>query len=301
MEKQCTPYLCGGVFFLLLTEAKGKPASRRQLQSGLKDRVSNKNILEALIQLIMPSFQQPSVGKTFEGDTSDYRACKVSRGLNLPFDDDTEIDGFDNRVKSQYQNVVHQMDALIDNFLRTDSAEKMRWLIQAILTLISEDHSITDDTLFYLSESPISKKELLTLDQYCLSSLLLAVWHYIVVNRPDNEKGRATFEQFHEHADEVGARWKFISPIGKTYPKQIKFDLFSVKSEEMHEENSSHSAKHTDYSEPTVEVYEAPVTDPVTGDRILAQFHVEASNGGIAAGIVYGGINIGDRRKKNDE
>ena len=131
MEKQCSPYLCGGVFFLLLTEAKGKPASRRQLQSGLKDRVSNKNILEALIQLIMPSFQQPSVGKTFEGDTSDYRACKVSRGLNLPFDDDTEIDGFDNRVKSQYQNVVHQMDALIDNFLRTDSAEKMRWLIMS--------------------------------------------------------------------------------------------------------------------------------------------------------------------------
>lgn len=67
MEKRCSPYLCGGVFFLLLTEAKGKPASRRQLQSGLKDRVSNKNILEALIQLIVPSFHQPSAGKTFEG------------------------------------------------------------------------------------------------------------------------------------------------------------------------------------------------------------------------------------------
>ena len=117
MEKQCSPYLCGGVFFLLLTEAKEKPASRRQLQSGLKDRVSNKNILEALIQLIVPSFHQPSVGKTFGGDTSDYRACKVSHGLNLPFDDTTEIDGFDNRVKSQYQSVVRQMDTFVDNFL----------------------------------------------------------------------------------------------------------------------------------------------------------------------------------------
>ena len=121
MEKQCSPYLCGGVFFLLLTEAKEKPASRRQLQSGLKDRVSNKNILEALIQLIVPSFHQPSVGKTFGGDTSDYRACKVSHGLNLPFDDTTEIDGFDNRVKSQYQSVVRQMDTFVDNFLHTKS------------------------------------------------------------------------------------------------------------------------------------------------------------------------------------
>ena len=301
MEKRCSPYLCGGVFFLLLTEAKGKPASRRQLQSGLKDRVSNKNILEALIQLIVPSFHQPSAGKTFEVDTSDYRACKVSHGVNLPFDDTTEIDGFNNRVKSQYQSVAHQMDALVDNFLHTGSDERMRWLIQAILTLLSEDHSVTDDTLFYLSESPISKKELLTLDHYYLSSLLLAVWHYIVVNHPDNENGRATFERFHERADEVGARWKFISPIGKNYPRQITFDLFSVKSTEMHEENSGSSAKHTDYSEPTVEVYEAPVTNPLTGERIPAQFHVEAKDGGIAAGIVYGGINIGDRRKKNDE
>lgn len=146
--KQCSPYLCGGVFFLLLTEAKEKPASRRQLQSGLKDRVSNKNILEALIQLIVPSFHQPSVGKTFGGDTSDYRACKVSHGLNLPFDDTTEIDGFDNRVKSQYQSVVRQMDTFVDNFLHTKSDERMRWLIQAILTLLSEDHSVTDGTLF---------------------------------------------------------------------------------------------------------------------------------------------------------
>lgn len=39
--------------------------------------------------------------------------------------------------------------------------------------------------------------------------------------------------------------------------------------------------------------HEAPVTNPLTGERILAQFHVEAKDGGIAAGIVYGGINIG--------
>lgn len=49
MKSKPVPYLCGGIFLVLLTEAKGKAASRRQLRSGKKDRVSNRNILEGLI------------------------------------------------------------------------------------------------------------------------------------------------------------------------------------------------------------------------------------------------------------
>ena len=74
MKTKPLPYLCGGIFLVLLTEAKGKAASRRQLRSGKKDRVSNRNMLEALIQMVVPSFQQPLASRTFEGDTSDYRA-----------------------------------------------------------------------------------------------------------------------------------------------------------------------------------------------------------------------------------
>jgi hypothetical protein len=67
MKSKPVPYLCGGIFLVLLTEAKGKAASRRQLRSGKKDRVSNRNILEGLIQFLMPSFEQPPAGRTFEG------------------------------------------------------------------------------------------------------------------------------------------------------------------------------------------------------------------------------------------
>jgi hypothetical protein len=70
MKTKPLPYLCGGIFLVLLTEAKGKAASRRQLRSGKKDRVSNRNMLEALIQMVVPSFQQPLAGRTFEGDTA---------------------------------------------------------------------------------------------------------------------------------------------------------------------------------------------------------------------------------------
>ena len=228
MKSKPVPYLCGGIFLVLLTEAKGKAASRRQLRSGKKDRVSNRNILEGLIRFLMPSFEQPPAGRTFEGDTTDYRACKVSYGINLPFDDDVEIKAFDERVKTRYMTELRKMDEFIDSFLNTESDERMQWLIKALLTIINKDQLIKSETIFYLSETPIAKSELLSLDHYCLSSLLLGIWHFIVTNRPDNEAGRATFEALNEKADEIGAKWRFKKEYGAKYTGEFDYDLFGT-------------------------------------------------------------------------
>jgi len=266
MKNKPVPYLCGGIFLVLLTEAKGKAASRRQLRSGKKDKVSNRNILEGLIQLVMPSFRQPAAGRTFEGDTTDYRACKVSYGVNLPFDDDVEIAAFDKRVKTQYMTVLKEMDEFIDNFLRTDSEERMRWLIQALLILLEKDMLIAPDTPFYLSETPINKSELLTLDNHCLSSLLLGVWHFIVMNRPDNEAGRATFEALHERADEMNARWKFKQGFGQKYPRGFEFELFSGYEGEEAEEYGG-EIKEAPADEAEAELVDVEIIDPPYEER----------------------------------
>ncbi len=299
MQKEPVPYLCGGTFFVLLTEVKRKGASRRQLKSGIKSRTNNREMLEALIQLLMPSFQQPPSGRTFEGDTSDYRACKVSRGENLPFDDNLEIQAFDKRIKTEHASVLARMDDFVNSYLFTESEERMRWLIQALLTLIDKDSRITSDAPFYLSEAPITKAELLNLEKYYLSPLLLSVWHFIVMNRPDNEKGRGTFEAWHERADEMNAKWRFTADIGKTYPREIDFELFYTNEKEA-EERESEPDKEAEPEEPTVEVYEAPYYDPITKQQVVGQFHVENHGSGIAAGIVYGGITIGGKRKDGE-
>ena len=176
--------------------------------------------------MVVPSFQQPSAGRTFEGDTSDYRACKVAYGENLPFDDEVEIRAFDNRVKTQYIAMQKEMDEYIDSFLRTDSDERMKWLIQALLILLEKDQLIAPDTLFFLSSTPTTKADLLSQDHYCLSSLLLGLWHFIVMNRPDNETGRPTFEALHDRADEMNAKWKFKRGFVQKYPRSFEFDLF---------------------------------------------------------------------------
>lgn len=265
MKTKPLPYLCGGIFLVLLTEAKGKAASRRQLRSGKKDRVSNRNMLEALIQMVVPSFQQPLAGRTFEGDTSDYRACKVAYGENLPFDDDVEIQAFDKRVKTQYITVLKEMDEFVDSFLRTDSDERMKWLIQALLILLEKDKLITPDTHFFLSSDPITKAELLSLDHYCLSSLLLGIWHFIVTNRPDNETGRPTFEALHTRADEMHAKWRIKTEFAREYPRHFDFDLFGAYDGV----DGAETEEAEDYAE---EIKKAPADEAEAGAEAEAEF-----------------------------
>lgn len=267
MKTKPLPYLCGGIFLVLLTEAKGKAASRRQLRSGKKDRVSNRNMLEALIQMVVPSFQQPLAGRTFEGDTSDYRACKVAYGENLPFDDDVEIQAFDKRVKTQYITVLKEMDEFVDSFLRTDSDERMKWLIQSLLILMEEDKLITPETPFFIASAPVLKSDLLALDHYCLSPLLLGIWHFIVMNRPDNETGRRTFEALHDRADEMHAKWVFKSSFGSSYPREFDFDLFGTTDAGGEAEECTEETKKAPADEAEAEVIDAEVVEDGSGQE----------------------------------
>lgn len=271
MKNKPVPYLCGGIFLVMLTEAKGKAASRRQLRSGKKDRVSNRNILEGLIQFLMPSFNQPPAGRTFEGDTSDYRACKVEYGENLPFDDDVEIRGFDKRVKTQYITELRKMDEFIDNFLSTDSQEKMQTLIKRLLILIDKDQLVKPEPLFYLSEAPVTKSELLSQDHYCLSSLLLAIWHFIVMNRPDNMTGRATFEALHERAEEMNAKWKFKTGFGMKYPREFDFDLFGAADMADAGEEHGEETKKAPADEAEAEIIDAEVVEPLETKTVVKE------------------------------
>lgn len=206
------PHLCGGTFFVLLTEAKG-------------ETINNTNMLEALIKMFKPSFSQPSYGTTFKGDTSDYRACKKSYSSYLPFNEDVVIEAFDNRVKNEYASLLEKMESFVFTYLDYNDEAKMERLTKALLEIIKE--SVGDDTKLYAFESgkPVSKQELLTETEYNLPALLLGIWHYIITERKDNEKGRDTYEAWHIPPRENNSRWKFNSTIGKYYSRRISYRL----------------------------------------------------------------------------
>jgi len=299
------PYLCGGTFFVLLTEAKGRTRTQRQRQQSA-DTINNKNMLEYLIKIYKPTFSQPSYRGTFDGETTNYKACKVSYSFNLPFNDDVLIAAFGNRVKTEYASLLEEMKIFVYTFLDYEDKARMTWLTKALLEIIKE--SVGDDTKLYAFESgkPVSKQELLTETEYNLPALLLGIWHYIITERKDNEKGRDTYEAWHIPPRENNSRWKFNSTIGKYYSRRISYRL-EVLDEKKGSTTDTESAfepevieieaNNEDTSTPRINEYEVDSKDPITQQKIVAQFHVEAKDNGIAVGQLFGDLVIGNRDK----
>ena len=258
MTNKGTPRLCGGTFFLQVLRMK-KPKVRRQadLLDGVTEPLSNQRVLEALIRIFEPNFMVYADG-TFKGDVSDYRACKESNGDNLPFDDSrTDFSHFDSIIKNDYSRVLPAMCHFVDTFINTD---KMYPVIKAILECIEQDET-TDDAVFYMGEmgSPITKADLLNAKEIILEPFLLGIWHFILLNRPNNLIGRGTFEEWNMAPQTKGQHWKYVSPIGKDYHdiKISRYNDSSVIPEEIYE---GHGPE--EFYEDTEEYESEVVTDP---------------------------------------
>lgn len=292
------PYLCGGLFFLLLVEAKATSRPQRDSLDGVKDSVSQKNMLAGLIQQFNSGFKIPTQGRAFDSDQSDYRSCKKNSGSYLPFDNDKFISAYDKKVRENFSTAWATMNDYATYYLNAGSPEIMQWLGQALLTYLDGDAMDEDERLYYC-DGGITKAHLLSLDYVCIPSLILAMWHYILNNRPNNKDGRPTFEAWNTKVGEKGDKWDFTSDIGKSYPKRVEFGMEPDKVEA--DETDIVIEAEEVHDEPRVEDYDASFVDPVSKREVVAQFHVEAHDNAIAAGIVYGGINLGDRRRKKDE
>lgn len=225
MPNTNVPRLCGGTFFLQILRMK-KPSTRTKDEGkkGIKDEVNNQRVLEALIRFFKPQFKPDSVGDTFVGNVSEYRACKVNSGTNLPFDDDHSIEKFDALVKSNYQQVAKQMSKFVDRFVDSES-DKVYSVIRALLQTVKDDATIADSDVFFMGR-PICKAELVQETTIKLDAFLLGLWHFIVMNRKNNLDGRATFEAWNKQAG-TGKSWKYISRIGEDYPVKITIQRLS--------------------------------------------------------------------------
>lgn len=194
MDNSTVPYLCGGTFFILLEHAK-KP----------KKSITNANLLEHLIKQFKPDFKLSLPNDSFTRVTSQYRSCQISKSMYLPFDQDLYIKSFDQKIRSDYNLALKNMEEFIQLFL-DDSEMKMIRLTKALLELLEQDTSISESVEFYCLETgaAISKKELLHTENYCVSALMLGIWHFIILNRDDNAKGRETFENWNEQGSVSG-------------------------------------------------------------------------------------------------
>lgn len=181
------PYLCGGIFFLILGAIKAKS-------------VSLEDMALALLRMADSKFDK-GVGKTFNTDLSAYRYCKKNSSGYLPFNDPLFVRKYDDKIRDSFDDALSEMEAFTKKFFN-----ETNWLNCAMLSLLRDDKKIRDNEILFYCAGGMEKHDILNLEAVSTPELLLALWHFIITKRPNNLNGRATFEAWTEKPDEKGGR-----------------------------------------------------------------------------------------------
>lgn len=223
------PRLCGGTFFTLVLQALKQRTSARGHIDNERDGLSNPEVLSGLIRVINPDFKRPTKD-TFGTNTSEYMKCKISRGTYFPFDEPATINAFDQRVKNDYQSALILMSDFVDSFIEVGTvADKVVWLVKALIELIAEDESIGGQEHFFICENGhfVTKTDLVEVQNVCLPAFLLGIWHYIIIDGKENTIGADTYKKWHKAPKERRGKWIFIGSNGASITRDIKVNLSS--------------------------------------------------------------------------
>jgi len=243
--------LCGGTFFTLLLQARKPRMGVRKHYMGESDGLSDPSALIALTKVMIPDYIAPTATmmSTLKGNTSDFKACRISSSVYLPFKDSAALNAFDDRIKTDYRSEMETMAAFISTFINVEtSTKKDEYLVKALLELIEKDDSIADGQAFYASEdgSTTTKANLLIASEFCLQSFLLGIWHFVLLNRKDNKVGQETYNEW--CPPRGGAERIYTATLGETITRPIS--VYSKVIEPTIEAEIVDDAPFDEYGEP---------------------------------------------------
>lgn len=236
------PYLCGGIIFDLLLEARKPRQKVRDKYKGGSDGLSDPDVMEKFIYIITGENTDIS-GGTLKKCTSEYKSCQISDNTYIPFNEISTITPFDKAVKNKNPDLLKRMSEFINRFINLNKAE---WLVKALIEVIVNDAEIAPTDEFTISRvNRANPSELKNITKIELQPFLLSVLHYIILNRQDNKKGRATFEAWFSRSTER-AKWKFNSDVGQTITQSIKVDYIDISEETFAEKEAETIGKEDD-------------------------------------------------------
>ena len=213
------PRLCGGTFFTLILRAMKRGRRTRSFGSD-HAQMTAPNCLADLITVMDPEYVR-GPETTFDSNTSAYKRCELAANTYLPFDETVKTDAFDKLVRDNYPVALQRMGAFVEGFI--EEGVKSEWLVRALIELIQQDQTITNNDLFFVTPDgiPTMKANLVALPVILLPAFLLGIWHYVIVYRKDNCVGQETYQSWHEFGAK-GSRPKFISSIGNNAQLNLK-------------------------------------------------------------------------------
>lgn len=209
------PRLCGGTFFTLVLQALRQRMNAREHYDGDSDGLSDPEVLVGLIRVINPAYTDPGKEK-LKTIANNFKQGGNSRSVYFPFHDDQVINAFDQTVRVNYQTALNRMIGFVNDFLdMSEPVHKDVNLVRAVVDLIQQDQTIEATDEFYVGPNGEKKKKaaLGDLKEVCLPSFLLGVWHYVVVNRKDNNIGKKTYEIWCPSAG--GGQRKYTAHMGE--------------------------------------------------------------------------------------
>lgn len=214
------PHLCGGILFGLLCEAKKTRRKAKDKLNGGSDGLTIPNIYAGLIHIVTGDDLSTYAGTTLKKCATNYRTCVKSTGEYVPFTNPANQSAFDAQYKKKNPDLLERMSRFIGTYL---NEAKCEWLVRALIETMQAEHLDIEIAINYTEN--VKASDLHTAKEILFLPFLLSILHYVVMECPDCESGRLTFESWYSQSGQNTA-WKFNSNIGNGInPMNVSLDL----------------------------------------------------------------------------
>lgn len=197
MENERIPYLCGGTFLTQILRARKELSTSTEHAKGQKESLSEQETFRRLISIYQLSNFHG--GTSLKPYTSKYKKCTDSLIAYGQFSDNDLQRAFDEDIRSANSTALRMMAEFVQEFINPSLyLPLVRCLLDIIETEIGSGINPNDEFLITANATAIKAKSLCTVDHFYIESFLLGIWHYIIMNRADdNKSGVATYQQWY--------------------------------------------------------------------------------------------------------
>ncbi len=220
MDSKQKLYLCGGVFFFLLTRAALPKGTPRDHRAGMKDDHSDPILMKDLVYAFTGN-KNFNAGK----DTSKYKDCLSEGSCNLPFNERDRCIAYDGLVRENYAEALARMNEFVNWHL--DAGMRI-WFVKAVLDVIDKDESINDEKLFFINPDgcTIEKAKMLGEPSYDLPAFLVGILHFILTDRRNkNHYGEETLALIGTKAPHRPRQ--YVGTLGEEITRKIEVSFLS--------------------------------------------------------------------------
>lgn len=248
--------LCGGTFFVLLSNARKSTGPKKDTVKGKTSTISEPELLLALARIgrsdhMMWSSSEEQLAKD---GTRNFKQCKGWGGRIFQLDSAPWRKELNDCIRGRYLSALKQMCDITERFIDCGTSEKKdELLVKDVLEALNADNEIDDDQEFFVLENgkSLKKSEILKAEEFTLQSFLLGIWHY-VITQVDNRVGVDTYNEWCPSAS--GNERPYTATLGLNSNRDIKIkyidpDYFTEENTSKTSDNETETDERTNVNE----------------------------------------------------